>query len=139
MTTTLTAETVHSVACYLLQGIQADVFAFENDAYFYLVDQAESLTDAQRIALVRLILVGHHSEKRHRKDRTRIEQHFAKAKEHHDKVECYRWRAAAAECNVIIFGGDPDGTEKLVDKSERLKKRQVSVCHKISVSIFVRN
>ena len=28
--------TVYSVACYLSQGIQADVFAFEPDAYLYL-------------------------------------------------------------------------------------------------------
>jgi hypothetical protein len=47
-------NTVHCVACYLSQGLQVDVFAFERDAYLYLVDQAEGLTDAQRIALVRL-------------------------------------------------------------------------------------
>ena len=42
--------TVYSVACYLSEGgLQADVFAFENDAYLYLVDQAEGLTDQQRI------------------------------------------------------------------------------------------
>ena len=70
------------------------------------------------------ILVGHHSEKRHRKDLTRIDEHFAKAKEHHDKAEYFRRRAAAAESNVIIFSDDPDATEKLVDKIERLKKRQ---------------
>jgi Domain of unknown function (DUF3560) len=33
-------------------------------------------------------------------------------------------RAAAAESNLIIFSDDPDATEKLVDKIERLKKRQ---------------
>ena len=46
--------TVYSVACYLSQGLQADVFAFEHDAYLYLVDQAEGLTDAQRIELEQL-------------------------------------------------------------------------------------
>ena len=70
------------------------------------------------------ILVGHHSEKRHRKDLTRIDEHFAKAKEHHDKAEYFRRRAAAAESNVVIFSDDPGATEKLVDKIERLKKRQ---------------
>jgi hypothetical protein len=81
----------------------------------------------QRLEMIPLgqpILVGHHSEKRHRKDLTRIDQHFAKAKEHHDKAEYFRRRAAAAESNVIIFSDDPDATEKLVDKIERLKKRQ---------------
>src|SRR6202162_1660648 len=43
--------TVYSVACYLSQGLQVDVFAFKNDAYLYLVDQAEGLTDEQRIDL----------------------------------------------------------------------------------------
>jgi hypothetical protein len=46
--------TVHSVACYLSQGLQVDVFAFAHDAYLYLVDQAEGLTDEQRIELGQL-------------------------------------------------------------------------------------
>jgi hypothetical protein len=175
--------------------------AFKNDAYLYLVDQAEGLTDEQRIELGQLaelpdpqafwtrdavveqlpdrithpaiaaqpfqgmndfeseraakaarfrqlaekhariatgrhfaarerleliplgqpILLGHHSEKRHRRDLNRIDEHFAKAKEHHDKAEYVRRRATAAESNVIIFSDDPDATEKLVDKIERLK------------------
>jgi hypothetical protein len=78
----------------------------------------------EMIPLGQPILVGHHSEKRHRKDLTRIDEHFAKAKEHHDKAEYFRRRAAAAESNVAIFSDDPDATEKLVDKIERLKKRQ---------------
>ena len=81
----------------------------------------------ERLGMIPLgqpILVGHHSEKRHRKDLTRIDEHFAKAKEHHDKAEYFRRRAAAAESNVVIFSDDPDATEKLVDKIERLKKRQ---------------
>ena len=68
--------------------------------------------------------VGPHSEKRHRKDLNRINRHFAEAKGHHDKPEYFRRRAAAAESNVVIFSDDPDAAEKLVDKIERLKKRQ---------------
>ena len=68
------------------------------------------------IPLGQPILVGHHSEKRHRRDLKRIDEYFAKAKEHHDKAEYFRRRAAAAESNVIIFSDDPDATEKLVDK-----------------------
>ena len=78
----------------------------------------------EMIPLGQPILVGHHSEKRHRKDLNRIDRHFAEAKEHHDKAEYFRRRAAAAESNVVIFSDDPDATEKLVDKIERLKKRQ---------------
>ena len=76
------------------------------------------------IPLGQPILVGHHSAKHHRKDLNRIDRHFAEAKEHHDKAEYFRRRAAAAESNVVIFSDDPDATEKLVDKIERLKKRQ---------------
>jgi hypothetical protein len=78
----------------------------------------------EMIPLVQPILVGHHSEKRHRKDLDRIDQHFSEAKEHHDKAEYFRRRAAAAESNVAIFSDDLDAAEKLVDKIERLKKRQ---------------
>jgi ArsR family transcriptional regulator len=50
--------TVYSVACYLSQGLQVDVFAFEHDAYLYLVDQAErpasSLTGLARASLANL-------------------------------------------------------------------------------------
>jgi|ERR1700730_12287682 hypothetical protein len=46
--------TVYSVACYLSEGLQANVFSFETDAYLFLVDQAEGLTDAQRIELEQL-------------------------------------------------------------------------------------
>ena len=78
----------------------------------------------EMIPLGQPILVGHHSEKRHRKVLNRIDRHFAEAKEHHDKAEYFHRRAAAAESNVIIFSDDPNATEKLVDKIERLKKRQ---------------
>src|SRR6202022_4255715 len=67
------------------------------------------------------ILVGHHSEKRHRSHLKRIDQHFAKAAQHHDTAEHYRRRAAALESNRAIFSDDPDATEKLVDKIERPK------------------
>jgi hypothetical protein len=46
--------TLFTVACYLTAGIQADVFSFERDAYLYLADQAEGLTDAQRAELEQL-------------------------------------------------------------------------------------
>jgi Domain of unknown function (DUF3560) len=78
----------------------------------------------EMIPLGQPILVGHHSEKRHRSHLKRIDQHFAKAQEHHEKAEHYRRRVTALESNRAIFSDDPDATEKLVDKIERLKKRQ---------------
>jgi len=58
------------------------------------------LAARQRLEMIPVgqpILVGHHSEKRHRKDLARIDEHLAKAKEHHDKAEYFRRRAAAAD------------------------------------------
>jgi hypothetical protein len=49
-----TGSTVYTVACHLSDGLQADVFAFEADAYLYLVDQAEGPTDEERIELEKL-------------------------------------------------------------------------------------
>ena len=91
------------------------------------ISTGRHLAARQRLEMIPLgqpILVGHHSEKRHRKDLTRIDEHLAKAKEHHDKAEYFRRRAAAAESNRAIFSDDPEATEKLVDKIERLKQRQ---------------
>ena len=47
--------TVYTVACYLSGGLQANVFSFETDAYLFLVDQAEGLTDERRIELGQLV------------------------------------------------------------------------------------
>jgi hypothetical protein len=47
-----------------------------------------------------------------------------KAKEYHDKADYFRRRAAAVDPNRAIFSDDPDASEKLIDKLERLKKRQ---------------
>src|SRR5260370_37814149 len=41
-----------------------------------------------------------------------------------EKAEHYRRRVTALESNRAIFSDDPGATEKLVDKIERLKKRQ---------------
>src|ERR1700738_5154366 len=70
----------------------------------------------EMIPLGQPILVGHHSEKRHRSQLKRIDQHFAKAQEHHDKAEYLRRRAAAVASNRTIFSDDRDASEKLDDK-----------------------
>ena len=56
------------------------------------ISTGRHLAALQRLEMIPLgqpILVGHHSEKRHRKDLTRIDEHLAKAKEHHDKAEYF--------------------------------------------------
>ena len=49
----------------------------------------------EMIPLGQPILVGHHSEKRHRRDLKRLDEHFANAKKHHDKAEYFGRRVAA--------------------------------------------
>lgn len=79
---------------------------------------------AQAIPFGQPILVGHHSEKRDRSYRGRIEGHFRKSAELQDKSEYYAARAKAAESNTAIFSDDPQAEEKLEDKIQRLEQRQ---------------
>ena len=83
-----------------------------NGRHFAARQQLEMIPPGQPI------LVGHHSERGHRAHLKRIDQHFAKAKQHHDTAEYFRRRAAAMESNRAIFSDDPDAAEKLVDKKE---------------------
>ena len=70
------------------------------------------------------ILVGHHSEKRDRNYRARIDNQHRKGYELHQKAEYYRSRIEAAEKNTTVFSDDPAAEEKLADKIQRLEERQ---------------
>lgn len=70
------------------------------------------------------ILVGHHSEGRDRRYRARIESKHRKGYDLHQKAEALRARAESARSNNAIFSDDPQATEKIEAKIERLEKRQ---------------
>lgn len=70
------------------------------------------------------ILVGHHSEGRDRRYRSRIENTFRKSFEAQDKAEYYQRRAESAARNHAIFSDDPGACEKLADKIARLERQQ---------------
>lgn len=70
------------------------------------------------------ILIGHHSEKRDRNYRARIQSKYEKAAEHQEKAKYFRGRALSIEGNTAIFSDDPNATEKLAEKIERLEARQ---------------
>src|SRR5690242_2661373 len=72
----------------------------------------ESDRIASFIPLGQPILVGHHSEGRHRRDLERIRSKARKGWELYEKAEYYRERAAAMENNHAIFSDDPDAIEK---------------------------
>jgi hypothetical protein len=53
--------TVYTVACCLSDGLQANVFAFEIDAYLFLADQAEGPNDAERTELEQFAKLPDHT------------------------------------------------------------------------------
>jgi hypothetical protein len=70
------------------------------------------------------ILVGHHSEKKHRKDLERIQNSMRKGFSLIETANYLAQRAASAEGNDAIFTEDPQAIQKLEAKIEDLEKAQ---------------
>ena len=70
------------------------------------------------------ILVGHHSEKRHRRDLDKIDRNMRKSVEADKKASYYASRAEAAANNTTISSDDPDAVKKLQAKLEGLQADQ---------------
>jgi hypothetical protein len=87
-----------------------------------------ALTTARRIGdgipFGQPILVGHHSERRHRRDAAKIEQNMRKGVEASKDAERLARAAAAAEANTSISSDDPEAVTKLTAKLERLQAAQ---------------
>ena len=79
--------------------------------------------DASVIPLGQPILVGHHSEKRDRNFRKRINTNFTKGHELKQKASRLRQRAAGVG-TAGISSDDPDAVVKLSEKLEELEKKQ---------------
>jgi len=75
------------------------------------IDAARQL--AERIPLGQPILVGHHSERRARRDAERIRNGFTRGFERLKLADELDRRARAAEQNTAISSDDPDAVEKL--------------------------
>ncbi len=71
------------------------------------------------------ILVGHHSEQRHRRDLDRIDRNMRKSVEAGEKAGYYAARAEAVASNTAISSDDPEAVEKLQAKLEGLQAEQV--------------
>jgi len=69
------------------------------------------------------ILVGHHSEKRHRRDLQRIDDNMRKAIEASDKARYYRSKAAAVG-EGGISSDDPDALQQLRERADELEAWQ---------------
>jgi len=70
------------------------------------------------------ILVGHHSEKRHRHDLDKIDCNMRKSVESSEKAGYYSSRAEAAASNTAISSDDPEAVEKLQAKLDGLQAEQ---------------
>lgn len=68
------------------------------------------------------ILIGHHSEKRHRRDIEKIDSKMRKSVEAEKAAEYYTQKAAAIENSTAISSDDPHAIEKLTAKLDELKQ-----------------
>ena len=70
------------------------------------------------------ILVGHHSETRHRNHLKRADNKMRKSVEEADKADYYANKAEAAESNTAISSDDPEAVTKLEAKLAALEAEQ---------------
>jgi hypothetical protein len=87
-----------------------------------LLNDADRMGEA--IPFGQPILVGHYSEKSDRRYRERMHNKMTRGFEKIDAAAELRRRAEAAEKNTAIFSDDPNASEKIEAKIERLEKRQ---------------
>lgn len=81
---------------------------------------------ADGIPLGQPILVGHHSEKRHRRDLARIDSALHAAIESSNMAQHHEAKAEglAHQLATSIFSDDPDATDQLAEKVRRLEARR---------------
>ena len=79
------------------------------------------------------ILVGHHSEGRHRRDLNRIDNNMRKSIEADEKAKYYTNKAKNLENNNVISSDDPEAITKLQEKLAGLERNQelMKACNKI--------
>jgi hypothetical protein len=70
------------------------------------------------------ILIGHHSEKRHRRALDRAWNQMGRSVEEGRKAEHYADKAEAARSNTSVASDDPDAIQKLKEKLEHLESDQ---------------
>lgn len=72
------------------------------------------------------ILVGHHSERRHRQDLARHDRYMSQSIEHSNKADQMRERANNIEdaLDRAIYDDDPDATERLQEKLNILEAKR---------------
>lgn len=81
---------------------------------------------AEVIPMGQPILIGHHSEKRDRNYRERMNRTFEKSIEADDKSKYYEKKISSLQNERSIFQDDPDALEKLQEKLKKCEKFQES-------------
>lgn len=76
------------------------------------------------IPLGQPILVGHHSETRHRRDLARSDNYMRKSFDESQKAEYWKEKALAAEMNTSISSDDPEALEQLREKLADLEAKR---------------
>ena len=90
----------------------------------------ESRKAIEHIPLGQPILVGHHSEARHRRDLDRSWNKMGQAVEAQKKADYYEAKAASAEANTAISADDPEAITKLkakIEAAETLQARMKAI------------
>lgn len=82
---------------------------------------------ADMIPLGQPILVGHHSEARHRRDIARMDNNLRAASEHQKTADYYEQKAASAESNNAISSDDPEAVVKLKEKIAEMEALQTKM------------
>lgn len=79
------------------------------------------------------ILLGHHSEKRHRRDLEKIHNKMHRAVEANKKSQYYKDRAESLLNGTAISSDDPNAIDKLTEKLKKLEAQQelMKACNKI--------
>jgi hypothetical protein len=95
--------------------------AESNAAY----DQSHKIIGA--IPMGQPILIGHHSEKRHRRDLDRADHLMQKCAEASEKASYYKNKAESARSNSAISSDDPEAVQKLQAKLEKLTASQATM------------
>lgn len=108
----------------------------KKELYQERVEQAEQRSQAHykrrndlasAIPMGQPILLGHHSEKRHRKDLDRIDNEMRKSIQESEKADYYRNKVDNIDNSKAISSDDPKAIEKLQARIEELEKAKVEV------------
>jgi Domain of unknown function (DUF3560). len=104
---------------------------YEKRAAKARVESGAAYEQARRIAdfipMGQPILVGHHSEKRHRRDLERIDNGMRKGRDLAEKAGHYEAKAEYIDNDKTIYSDDPDAIAKLKEKLEKLEQKQVEM------------